>query len=142
MGEGVPGDGAPPMAPPGARQVALLSEQFGKLWPGGTALALLALAVWAGWSVLPRGATGSLEVLEERAEASIPVVAPPPETPQAYSLSLAAFEDAGVAARRCSVRNRSGPCIGQGLLWNSGRTGHGFDGGGRASNVAECKPVE
>ena len=69
-------------------------------WKPATALALLALAVWAGWSVLPRGVTGSLEVLEERAEAPTPVVAPPPETPQAYSLSLGAFEDAGVAARR------------------------------------------
>jgi hypothetical protein len=67
-------------------------------------LALLALAAWAGWSVLPPpGATGSLEVLEERAEVPIPVVGPPPETPQAYSLSLAAFEDAGVAARRAET---------------------------------------
>ena len=143
VGEGVPGDMAPPMATPVAPAVAPLSEEFGTLWPAGstgvstsaadsadtaelvdvkqarrvpywkvamavvvpywkpaTVLALLGVAVWAGWSVLPRGATGSLEVLEERAEAPISVVAPSPQTPQAYSLSLAAFEDAGVAARR------------------------------------------
>jgi len=136
VGEGVPGDVAPPMAPQGVPQgvprVVPPSEELGTLWPGGSsdeptsaadsadtaevvdvkharrvpywkvaaALALLALVVWVGWSVLPRGATGSLEVLEERAERPIPVVVAPPQTPQAYSLSLAAFEDAGVAARR------------------------------------------
>jgi hypothetical protein len=133
VGEGVPGDVAPlsedfgalwPAGSTGVSTSAADSADTAELvdvkharrvpslalevpyWKPATALVLLALAAWAGWSVLPRGATGSLEVLEERVEAPIPVVAPPPETPQAYSLSLAAFEDAGVAPRR--VRDLSG----------------------------------
>ena len=69
-------------------------------WRMATALGLLVLAVWAGSRALRGGATVSLEIPEERAEPPVRVVAPPPETPQAYSLSLAAFEDASVAARR------------------------------------------
>ena len=52
------------------------------------------------------GATESLEVLEERTERPVSVVAPLPEIPQAserpqaYSLSLAAFEDESVATLR------------------------------------------
>ena len=69
-------------------------------WKPATVVGLLVLAVWAGLRVMLGGATGSLEVLEERAGPPAQVVAPPPETPQPYSLSLAAFEDGRVAALR------------------------------------------
>ena len=70
------------------------------LWMVGTVLALLVLAAWVGSRVLGGEEAVSLEVLEERVQPPVPVVAPAPETPQAYSLSLAAFEDPRVAALR------------------------------------------
>ncbi len=75
-------------------------------WRIAVPLGLLALTVWAGARVVGGGATESLEVLEERTERPVSVVAPLPEIPQAserpqaYSLSLAAFEDESVATLR------------------------------------------
>ena len=69
-------------------------------WKPATAVGLVVLAVWAGLRVFLGGANEFLEVFEEPAEPPVTVVAPPPETPQAYSLSLVAFEDASVAALR------------------------------------------
>ncbi len=64
------------------------------------AVGLLVLAGWAGSRALFGGATDSLENPEERDDPPVPFVAPPPETPQAYSLSLAAFQDGEVAVRQ------------------------------------------
>ena len=60
----------------------------------------LVLAVWAGSRVLLGGSTESSGGPEERAEPPVPVIAPALDPPQAYSLSLAAFQDAGLAARQ------------------------------------------
>ena len=69
-------------------------------WRPVTAVGLLVLAVWAGSRVLLGGSAESLGRPEERTEPPVPVVAAAPDPPQAYSLSLAAFQDAGLAARR------------------------------------------
>ncbi len=121
------------------------------LWKMAVALGLLVLLAWAGSRLLRGEGTGSSDVSEEPAESSVPeesaeslvseqpvesaVPVIPPETPQAYSLSLAAFEDGGVAALRAGALARRR--VGQGLSSNSGRTSHGFGVCGGASNVIE-----
>ena len=70
----------------------------GPAWKPATVVGLLLLAVWAGSRALLGGATNSSERPELRAEPPIPFIAPAPDPPQAYSLSLAAFQDAGLAA--------------------------------------------
>ena len=67
-------------------------------WKPATAVGLLVLAVWIGSRALLGGADDPSEGPEERDEPPVPIVAPPPETPQAYSLSLAAFQDVRLAA--------------------------------------------
>ena len=69
-------------------------------WKPATGVGLLVLAVWAGSRALLGGAADSLEVPVERAESPVPFIAPAPETPQAYSLSLGAFLDSSLAARQ------------------------------------------
>ncbi len=67
-------------------------------WKPTTLAGLFVLAVWAGSRALLGGATDSSEGPVERAEPPVPFIAPAPDPPQAYSLSLAAFQDAGLAA--------------------------------------------
>ena len=53
--------GAPTSAPDSADTAEVVDVKHARrvpYWKPATALALFALAVWAGWSVLPRGATG------------------------------------------------------------------------------------
>ena len=87
----------------GARAVGGKRAFFRRVpgWKLATAVGLLVLVVWAGSRVLLGGATDSSEGPEERDEPAVPFVAPlqaPPDPPQAYSLALAAFQDAGLAA--------------------------------------------
>ncbi len=67
-------------------------------WRPAAAVGLLVLAAWAGSMILLGGEAESLAVPEERAEPPVPVIAPVPDPTQGYSLSLAAFQDAGQAA--------------------------------------------
>ena len=69
-------------------------------WRPATAAGLLMLTVWAGSRVLLDGSAESSQAPQERIEPPIPVIASAPDPPQAYSLSLAAFQDAGLAARQ------------------------------------------
>jgi cell division septation protein DedD len=123
VGEGITGDIAPPSgefgtlwpagsagAPTAATDSTETAEIAGVKralkvphWKPATAVGLVVLAVWAGLRVFLGGANEPLEVFEEPAEPPVTVVAPPPETPQAYSLSLAAFEDASAAALRAET---------------------------------------
>ena len=116
------------------------------LWMVGTTLGLLVLAVWAGSRVLGGEATLTLEVLEERAQPPTPIVAPPLRNASSLFAFLGGVRGPGGsgapgresarAARRSSLHHRSRSSVGQGLSSHSCRTGAGFGGRRRASNVA------
>lgn len=88
---------------PGARAVDQKRSYLRRVpaWKPAAA-GLLILAVWAGSRVLLGGAAESSGGPEGRVEPPVPVIAPAPTPaatpPQAYSISLAAFQDGELAA--------------------------------------------
>lgn len=83
-------------------KVRLTSFPVGLAWKWATAVGLMVLGVWAVSRVLLGGGTTdssavSEETVRERAEPPAPFVSPPPDPAQAYSLTLAAFQDVTLA---------------------------------------------
>ncbi len=95
-------------------------------WRPAMAVGLLMLSVWAGSRVLLGGSAESSGGPGERAEPPVPVIVPAPDPPQAYSLSLAAFQDAGRAAREAEglAGRRADLLFTTVPVWVSGRVFH------------------
>ena len=116
-------------------------SRWTRWWKPAAAVGLLLLVVWAGSRVLSGGEAESLAAPEEQAEPPASVIAPTPaQAPaqaQAYSLSLAALQDArqagleveGLARRRADLLFTTVPVRVSGRIFHRILAGPATDAG-------------